>query len=162
MFIDDEGTDNKTEDADQQTGTKDGEENKEPRIFYKKDDFFDNISCEALERSKGYVRNKFNIEFPFHQSISILFVSKNIFLFCVLRNVPRVDWKAERKLNAETFGLNPNNSNVGGITRINRRGMGNGQGMMSRGGNMSRGSGSWMIMPPNNYFRGGNRRQMIN
>lgn len=95
------------------------------------------------------------------KSISTLFLFKNyLCLFSILRNVPRVDWKAERKLNAETFGLNPNNSNAGGITRINRRGMGNGQGIMSRGGNMSR--GNWMIMPPNNYFRGGNRRQMIN
>jgi len=31
------------------------QENKEPEppIFYKKDDFFDAISCEALERAKG-------------------------------------------------------------------------------------------------------------
>jgi protein LSM14 len=35
--------------------------------------FFDNISCEALEREKG--------------------------------NVQRIDWKAERKLNSETFGV---------------------------------------------------------
>jgi len=30
-----------------------GQENKDPETFYKKDDFFDAISCEALERAKG-------------------------------------------------------------------------------------------------------------
>jgi len=42
-----------------------------PTIFYQKDNFFDNISCEALEAGKGR----------------------------------RPDWRAERKLNAETFGI---------------------------------------------------------
>ena len=57
----------------------DGEEGEIPEgeddeIFYdKKKSFFDNISCEALERSKG--------------------------------NMVRNDWKAEKKLNKETFGV---------------------------------------------------------
>nr|XP_027204334.1 protein LSM14 homolog A-like isoform X2 [Dermatophagoides pteronyssinus] len=41
--------------------------------YNKEKSFFDQISCEALERTKG--------------------------------NVQRVDWKAERKLNRETFGM---------------------------------------------------------
>lgn len=38
--------------------------------------FFDNISCEAVERSKG--------------------------------KTPRTDWRQERKLNTETFGVSSN------------------------------------------------------
>lgn len=130
--------------------------------FTRRTTFSTTLAVKPWKGAKGtYVTNLILNSHSTKVSVFYLYL-KNIFLFCVLRNVPRVDWKAERKLNAETFGLNPNNSNIGGITRINRRGMGNGQGMMSRGGNMSRGSGSWMLMPPNNYFRGGNRRQMIN
>lgn len=113
----DESTENKSED-DAQTG-KDEQETKETRIFYKKDNFFDNISCESMERSKG--------------------------------TIPRVDWKAERKLNAETFGLtqNPSNNGNNGMRQ-------NGRQRMPRGmPNMNRGPVQW-IMSPNNYYRGGN------
>ena len=49
-------------------------EGEDDEIYYdKKKSFFDNISCEALERSKG--------------------------------NMVRNDWKAEKKLNKETFGV---------------------------------------------------------
>lgn len=53
---------------------KDVQQNESEQHFYDKGkSFFDNISCEALERSKGTYQ--------------------------------RVDWKAERKLNSETFGV---------------------------------------------------------
>jgi len=62
--------------------------------FYQKDNFFDNISCEALERQKG--------------------------------KPTRVDWRAERKLNAETFGIPVNHhyhsNNYRGGGGYNQRG----------------------------------------
>lgn len=61
-ILDDEATtENKSDDEGTKDATKEGAdpENNKDRTFYKKDDFFDNISCEALERSKGYVRKKF-------------------------------------------------------------------------------------------------------
>jgi len=65
------------EDGEKKEGEEDGENKEEkkedPVIYYDKDKFFDNISCEALERARG--------------------------------GQPRQDWRAERKLNAETFGL---------------------------------------------------------
>merc|ERR1719464_975593 len=68
-------------------------EEEDEEIFYdKQKSFFDNISCEALERSKGkMVRN---------------------------------DWKAEKKLNKETFGVAGNR----------RYGYGGGRGYYNRGG----------------------------
>lgn len=59
--------------------------NEEHTIFYSKDNFFDNISCEASERSKGISG--------------------------------RPDWRAERKLNAETFGLSANRRGGGHFYR---------------------------------------------
>jgi len=121
--IEDGSPEKKSED-DAQAGN--DQETKEPPVFYKKDNFFDNISCEALERSKG--------------------------------NVPRVDWKAERKLNAETFGLTQNANNNGNGNR-NRRGGGQ---RMPRGMpnvNLPRGPGpNWMS--PNNFYRGGGNRRV--
>lgn len=75
--------DNKEADASGSTAV---EKKEEPLIYYDKDKFFDNISCEALERKQG---------FDFYDDF---------------RKTGRVDWRAERKLNAETFGLpwNPN------------------------------------------------------
>ncbi|ODM92996.1 Protein LSM14 A [Orchesella cincta] len=69
---------NELEDDEVEQASEDGEEevgNKEndTKTFYQKDNFFDSISCEALERKAGK------------------------------REKP--DWRAERKLNAETFGL---------------------------------------------------------
>jgi protein LSM14 len=75
----------------------------DPVTYYDKDKFFDNISCEALERTKGKPH--------------------------------RQDWRAERKLNAETFGLsyNPNqqNRNNGQRNNYNNRG---GRNYNNRGG----------------------------
>lgn len=54
-------------------------EEEESKLFYNKaKSFFDNISCEAVERSKG--------------------------------NVHRHDWRQERKLNVETFGVSASNN----------------------------------------------------
>ncbi|ODN03136.1 Protein LSM14 B [Orchesella cincta] len=125
--LEDDAAENKDEPAE--NGTEENSENskdKETRIFYKKDDFFDNISCESLERSKG--------------------------------NVPRVDWKAERKLNVETFGLINNGNNMNNRNnnmRINnqmRRGPRMPRNMMNM---MPRGPGGNRMMMGNNsgYFR---------
>merc|ERR1719471_828000 len=92
-------------------GTEEGEiPDEEEEIFYdKQKSFFDNISCEALERSKGkMVRN---------------------------------DWKAEKKLNKETFGVAGNRrygygGGRGGFYH-NRGGRGGGYG----GYNQNRGGG---------------------
>ena len=93
-------------------GAEEGEiQDEEEEIFYdKQKSFFDNISCEALERSKGkMVRN---------------------------------DWKAEKKLNKETFG-------VAGNRRFGYGGGGRG-GYYNRGGrggpggyNQNRGGGGY-------------------
>ena len=77
-------------DTPSNAGGEDGE------VFYdKKKSFFDSISCEALERSKGKMQ--------------------------------RPDWKAEKKLNKETFGV-PGYSGGG-----NWRGRGYGGGRGGRG-----------------------------
>jgi len=97
----------------------DGDEEEE--IFYdKQKSFFDNISCEALERSKGkMVRN---------------------------------DWKAEKKLNKETFG-------VAGNRRYGYGGRGGYQARGGRGGyHQARGGGGGygrMGGPGGNFGRGG-------
>jgi protein LSM14 len=68
----------KEEEGEKREGEEAGENKEEkkedPVTYYDKDKFFDNISCEALERARG-------------------------------GRQPRQDWRAERKLNAETFGL---------------------------------------------------------
>jgi protein LSM14 len=88
-----------------------GEEDDE--IYYdKKKSFFDNISCEALERSKGKM----------------------------MRN----DWRAEKKMNKETFG-------VAGNRRYNYAGARGG--FVNRGGN--RGQGYGYGGPPARGYRGG-------
>lgn len=62
----------KKEDSGNETGA--GEAEHEDEVFYdKQKSFFDTISCEAVERSKGRSQ--------------------------------RTDWRAERKLNSETFGV---------------------------------------------------------
>lgn len=46
----------KKDDSGNETGAGEGEQEEEPQIFYDKaKSFFDNISCEAVERSKGCV-----------------------------------------------------------------------------------------------------------
>lgn len=66
----------KKDDSGNETGAGEGEGEVEEdlEVYYNKSkSFFDNISCEAVERSKGRTQ--------------------------------RTDWKAERKLNTETFGV---------------------------------------------------------
>lgn len=54
----DAGADNeKKDDSGNETGAGEGEPEEEPEVVHydKSKSFFDNISCEAVERSKGYV-----------------------------------------------------------------------------------------------------------
>ena len=110
----DSGADNeKKDDSGNETGAGEGEPEEEPEIVHydKSKSFFDNISCEAVERSKGRFQ--------------------------------RTDWRTERKLNSETFG-------VASTRRGGFRGRGyynRGMGGMYRGGGGNGGSG----------FRGGYR-----
>lgn len=68
------GDSEKKDDSGNETGAGEGEHEEEPEIYYDKaKSFFDNISCEAVERSKGRSQ--------------------------------RTDWRTERKLNSETFGV---------------------------------------------------------
>ncbi|XP_023338009.1 protein LSM14 homolog B isoform X2 [Eurytemora carolleeae] len=93
----------------------DGEVAEDDEIYYdKKKSFFDNISCEALERSKGKM----------------------------MRN----DWRAEKKMNKETFG-------VAGNRRYNYAGARGG--FVQRGGNRGQGYGQGYGGPPARGFRGG-------
>lgn len=62
-----DGADNeKKDDSGNETGAGEGEPEEEPEIVHydKSKSFFDNISCEAVERSKGYALsrrfNKYN------------------------------------------------------------------------------------------------------
>ncbi|CAL1676222.1 unnamed protein product [Lasius platythorax] len=109
-----DGADNeKKDDSGNETGAGEGEPEEEPEIVHydKSKSFFDNISCEAVERSKGRFQ--------------------------------RTDWRTERKLNSETFGV-----------ASTRRGGFRGRGYFTRGmGNMYRGSGGG----GNPGFRGGYR-----
>lgn len=111
----DAGTDNeKKDDSGNETGAGEGEPEEEVEIVHydKSKSFFDNISCEAVERSKGRFQ--------------------------------RSDWRRERKLNSETFGVA--STRRGGFLRGHgyyNRGMGG----MYRGGSGAGGSG----------FRGGYR-----
>ncbi|KAG7200431.1 hypothetical protein KM043_017882 [Ampulex compressa] len=110
----DAGTDNeKKDDSGNETGAGEGEPEEEPEVIHydKSKSFFDNISCEAIERSNGRFQ--------------------------------RTDWRTERKLNSETFGVS--STRRGGF-----RGRGyynRGMGGMYRGGGGAGGSG----------FRGGYR-----
>lgn len=64
----------KKDDSGNETGAGEGEVEEDSESFYdSKKSFFDNISCEAVERSKGRSQ--------------------------------RTDWRTERKLNSETFGV---------------------------------------------------------
>jgi len=92
-----------------------GEEEEEGPFYDKKKSFFDNISCEALERSKGKM----------------------------MRN----DWRAEKKLNKETFG-------VAGNRRYNFAG-GRGYGYRGRGGQGYGGMPNRGFRTGQGYGRGG-------
>eukprot|EP00088_Acartia_fossae_P069347 TRINITY_DN902_c0_g1_i1.p1 TRINITY_DN902_c0_g1~~TRINITY_DN902_c0_g1_i1.p1 ORF type:complete len:440 (-),score=100.94 TRINITY_DN902_c0_g1_i1:670-1947(-) len=92
-----------------------GEGGEDDEYFYdKQKSFFDNISCEALERSKG--------------------------------NMMRNDWRAEKKLNKETFG-------VAGNRRFNYAGNRGGYGY--RGGRGMNYGGGGYGGGPQRGFRGG-------
>ncbi|XP_076246567.1 LSM14 family protein trailer hitch isoform X2 [Calliopsis andreniformis] len=110
----DSGADNeKKDDSGNETGAGEGEPEEEPEIVHydKSKSFFDNISCEAVERSKGRFQ--------------------------------RTDWRTERKLNSETFGVASTRRGGFRARGYYNRGMGG----MYRGGGGTGGSG----------FRGGYR-----
>lgn len=68
------GDSEKKDDSGNETGAGETEHEEEQEVYYDKSkSFFDNISCEAVERSKGRSQ--------------------------------RTDWRTERKLNSETFGV---------------------------------------------------------
>jgi len=59
-----DGADNeKKDDSGNETGAGEGEPEEEPEIVHydKSKSFFDNISCEAVERSKGYASRIVNL-----------------------------------------------------------------------------------------------------
>ncbi|CAL1296224.1 unnamed protein product [Larinioides sclopetarius] len=119
----DTSTEEKKDDAlwPEENGGEVGGEEEESKTFYNKaKSFFDNISCEAVERSKG--------------------------------NVHRHDWRQERKLNVETFGVSANNT---WMRRNAWRGRG---GYRSRGYGPRRGSGGYRDNRGYNY---GNDRQNL-
>ncbi|KAG8222464.1 hypothetical protein J437_LFUL002199 [Ladona fulva] len=92
----------KKDDSGNETAIGEGEQEDESDvIFYDKSkSFFDNISCEAVERSKGHSQ--------------------------------RTDWRQERKLNSETFGVaSARRGGYRGRGYYGNRGMGN---MFGRGG----------------------------
>lgn len=106
----------KKDDSGNETGAGEGEQEEEPQVFYDRSkSFFDNISCEAVERSKGRSQ--------------------------------RTDWRTERKLNSETFGVASARRGgyrgrgyygprgMGGMYRGNFRGGFRGQGGRGRGNN---------------------------
>ncbi|XP_049862781.1 protein LSM14 homolog A isoform X3 [Schistocerca gregaria] len=99
----------KKDDSGNETGIGEGETEEEHEVYYDRSkSFFDNISCEAVERSKGRSQ--------------------------------RTDWRTERKLNSETFGV-----------ASARRGGFRGRGYYNRGGyrgqyrNNFRGQGSGIL-----------------
>ncbi|KAJ9592844.1 hypothetical protein L9F63_015487, partial [Diploptera punctata] len=113
----------KKDDSGNETGAGEGEQEEEAPVFYDRSkSFFDNISCEAVERSKGRSQ--------------------------------RTDWRTERKLNSETFGVASarrggyrgrgyyGNRGMGGMYRGNFRGGFRGQGPRGRGNNPTGNIGS--------------------
>ena len=93
----------------------DHDDSKLENFYDKTKSFFDNISCEALERSRG--------------------------------NLSKPDWKAEKKLNRETFGAAGNFNGGRGRGYYYNRGGGYYGG---RGGYRGRGGNGG-----NGYYRGG-------
>ncbi|KAJ8686340.1 hypothetical protein QAD02_022134 [Eretmocerus hayati] len=107
----------KKDDSGNETGAGDNEPEEDHEVIHydKTKSFFDNISCEAVERSKGRSQ--------------------------------RTDWRTERKLNSETFGVSSM-----------RRGGFRGRGYYNRG---HMGGGMYRNNPAggNQNFRGGYRGQ---
>lgn len=100
-----EQMDKQKDDSGNETGAGDHEQEEDDLVCYDKaKSFFDNISCEAIERAKGKQQ--------------------------------RTDWRQERKLNTETFGVG--STRRGGYNR--------------RGGYYNRGPHNYR----NNQYRGGN------
>lgn len=111
----------KKDDSGNETGAGEGEPEEESDVVHydKAKSFFDNISCEAVERSKGRSQ--------------------------------RTDWRTERKLNSETFGV-----------ASTRRGAFRGRGHYNNyrggmGGGMYRGGGAPGSGGPGMGYRGGYR-----
>ncbi|KAK7873781.1 hypothetical protein R5R35_005770 [Gryllus longicercus] len=120
------GDSEKKDDSGNETCAGENEHEEEHEVFYDKSkSFFDNISCEAVERSKGRSQ--------------------------------RTDWRTERKLNSETFGVasarrggyrgrgfygNRGNMFRGGKFRGNFRGQGGGRGGGGSGTGGGGGGGS--------------------
>ncbi|XP_016841699.1 protein LSM14 homolog B isoform X2 [Nasonia vitripennis] len=101
----DPGTENeKKDDSGNETGAGDNEPEEETEVVHydKTKSFFDNISCEAVERSKGS---------------------------------QRTDWRTERKLNSETFGVaSMRRGGFRGRGYYNRGNMGGGMYRNNQGG----------------------------
>ncbi len=102
----DPGTENeKKDDSGNETGAGDNEPEEESEVVHydKTKSFFDNISCEAVERSKGRSQ--------------------------------RTDWRTERKLNSETFGVaSMRRGGFRGRGYYNRSNMGGGMYRNNQGG----------------------------
>lgn len=82
-----DGTDNeKKDDSGNETGAGEGEPEEEPEIVHydKSKSFFDNISCEAVERIKGYVSHKRKYKYKLFNSSS----STLIFQFLIRHSGP--------------------------------------------------------------------------
>ncbi|XP_074110657.1 LSM14 family protein trailer hitch isoform X3 [Cotesia typhae] len=137
----DAGTENeKKDDSGNETGAGEGEPEEETDVVHydKAKSFFDNISCEAVERSKGRSQ--------------------------------RTDWRTERKLNTETFGVSSTrrggfrgrgyyNRGMGGAYRGNNNGAGGQMGGMNPGSGGYRGNyrGNRGNNPTNRNKRGQNQ-----
>ncbi|XP_044579581.1 protein LSM14 homolog A isoform X1 [Cotesia glomerata] len=137
----DAGTENeKKDDSGNETGAGEGEPEEETDVVHydKAKSFFDNISCEAVERSKGRSQ--------------------------------RTDWRTERKLNTETFGVSSTrrggfrgrgyyNRGMGGAYRSNNNGAGGHMGGMNPGSGGYRGNyrGNRGNNPTNRNKRGQNQ-----
>lgn len=118
--------DEKKDDSGTETQVGDNHEDDDVVYYDKNKSFFDNISCEAIERNKG---------------------------------IQRIDWRQERKLNHETFGISANNwmrrnawrgRGAGGFWRGGQRGGGQ-RGGAGRGGARPRNGPvpreSWSVVP---------------
>lgn len=111
--------DDKKDDSGNETAAGDPEE-EQVSYYDRSKSFFDNISCESSERSKG----KFQ----------------------------RTDWRQERKLNVETFGVTNSFMRRGGYRGRGYRGRGGYRGGRSRGrggGGMNMNRGKPFNMNPN-------------
>lgn len=80
------GTENeKKDDSGNETGAGDNEPEEEPEVVHydKTKSFFDNISCEAVERSKGLVLHDVTVTFLKYYNI-ILKIENNYYLIFII------------------------------------------------------------------------------